>query len=86
ALPHWRPEELHSAVMAVAQAAGLKLGAVAQPLRIAVSGGPVSPPIDVTLALLGRENTLRRIETAEGWIQGNLGSAGAVLDTHSTQP
>ena len=85
ALRHWTPEALHGAIMAVAQAGGLKLGAVAQPLRIAVCGGPVSPPIDVTLALLGRDDTLRRIETAEAWVQGNLGGAGSVLDTHSTQ-
>ena len=86
ALQEWTAEFLHDAVTAVAQATGLKLGAVAQPLRIAICGGPVSPPIDVTLALLGRENTLRRIETAESWIRGNLGGAGPALDTQSTQP
>jgi glutamyl-tRNA synthetase len=37
------------------------LGKVAQPLRIAVSGGTVSPPIFDTLAILGRESTLSRI-------------------------
>ena len=35
--------------------AGLGLGKVAQPLRVAVTGGTVSPPIDQTLALLGRD-------------------------------
>ena len=38
------------------------LGKVAQPLRIAACGGPVSPPIFDTLAMLGRESVLRRIE------------------------
>ena len=37
------------------------LGRIAQPLRIAVTGGPVSPPIFDTLVMLGRERTLRRI-------------------------
>ena len=37
------------------------LGRIAQPLRIAVSGGPVSPPIFDTLAILGRESVVARI-------------------------
>jgi glutamyl-tRNA synthetase len=48
----------------VAESLGLKLGKVAQPLRVAVSGGPVSPPIDVTVALLGREKSLARLDRA----------------------
>jgi glutamyl-tRNA synthetase len=38
------------------------LGKIAQPVRIAVAGGPVSPPIGDTLVLLGKESTLCRIE------------------------
>lgn len=85
ALQDWTPEALHSTVMAVAQTLGRKLGDVAQPLRIAVCGGPISPPIDVTLSLLGRETTLRRIEAAEAWIQRSLGDTGSALDTRPTQ-
>jgi len=44
--------------------AGGKLGEVAQPLRVAVSGGTVSPPIFDTLVILGRESTLARIDRA----------------------
>ena len=40
------------------------LGKVAQPLRVAVAGSPVSPPIDVTLELLGRTRTLSRVDAA----------------------
>ncbi len=69
----WAREALHQAVLAVAEAAGLKLGKVAQPLRVAVSGGPVSPPIDVTLELLGRERTLARIDRA----LAHIGAAAA---------
>ncbi|MBI2933509.1 MAG: glutamate--tRNA ligase [Planctomycetes bacterium] len=41
-----------------------KLGNVAQPLRVAVTGGTVSPPIHDTLAILGRETVLARIDEA----------------------
>ncbi|MFN4262168.1 MAG: glutamate--tRNA ligase [Thioalkalivibrionaceae bacterium] len=64
ALPHWTKEPIHAAVEATGAALDLKLGKVAQPLRVAVSGGSVSPPIDVTLELLGRDNTLMRIDRA----------------------
>ncbi len=48
------PGSIHEVINAVAQRYGLGLGKVAQPLRVAVSGGAVSPPIDITVALLGR--------------------------------
>ena len=60
----WRPEAIHETIQAQAEAGGLGLGKVAQPLRVAVSGGGVSPPIDQTLAILGREETLTRIDRA----------------------
>lgn len=65
-LGDWRPEPIHAVVEGVAAALELKMGKVAQPLRVAVSGGPVSPPIDVTLALLGRDTTLARLDRALG--------------------
>jgi len=43
-------------------ALGDKRGAAAQALRVAISGGAVSPPLLETIALLGREKTLARIE------------------------
>jgi glutamyl-tRNA synthetase len=64
ALADWRAEPIHGVVDGVAGALGLKMGKVAQPLRVAVSGGPVSPPIDVTVALLGKDTTLARIDRA----------------------
>ena len=42
-------------------ALGEKRGAAAQALRVAVSGGPISPPMLETVALLGREKTLGRM-------------------------
>ncbi|HET6725282.1 MAG TPA: glutamate--tRNA ligase [Gammaproteobacteria bacterium] len=64
ALPEWRAGPIHEIVQAVAAERDLKLGKVAQPIRVAVSGGTVSPPIDATLALLGREATLKRLSRA----------------------
>jgi len=41
---------------------------VAQPLRVAVSGRAATPPIDVTLALVGRERTLARLAKARKYV------------------
>jgi glutamyl-tRNA synthetase len=46
----------------------VKLGKVAQPLRVALTGNTISPPIDVTVHLIGRERTLARIQRAIDYI------------------
>ena len=46
---------------AYAERAGLKLGAVAQPLRAALTGRTTSPPIFDVLAVLGRDESLARL-------------------------
>lgn len=63
-LGEWRAEKIHETVNAVAESLELKLGKVAQPIRVAVAGKGVSPPIDATLELLGKEKTLARIDQA----------------------
>ena len=68
ALEDWRAETIHSIIQEVAANLDMKLGAVAQPLRVAACGASVSPPIDLTLALLGREKTLSRIQRASNFI------------------
>ncbi len=60
-LDGWNGEKLHQIVLDTAEEMELKLGKVAQPLRVAISGAGVSPAIDVTLELLGREKTLARM-------------------------
>ncbi len=60
-LRDWDAVMIHALLQEICEAHGVKLGRLAQPIRILVSGGPVSPPIDATLALLGREESLRRI-------------------------
>jgi glutamyl-tRNA synthetase len=71
-LPQWSAEAIHAAVNGLAEARGLKLGKIAQPLRVAVAGRAVSPPIDVTLALLGREKTLQCLDRAIGYIRDGI--------------
>ncbi len=63
-LPDWQPDPIHVAVHAVAEKRGLGLGAIAQPIRLAIAGMAISPPIDQTLALLGREASLARLTAA----------------------
>jgi glutamyl-tRNA synthetase len=64
----WTPESLHLAVVDVAESLGLKLGKIAQPLRVAVVGRAASPGIDVTLHLVGQQACLRRIDRALDYI------------------
>ncbi|MDO9214595.1 MAG: glutamate--tRNA ligase [Methylococcales bacterium] len=64
AVTYWNGEILHHVVHNVAETLELGLGKVAQPLRVAVCGSAVSPAIDVTLALLGKEKTLNRLQKA----------------------
>lgn len=63
-LGDWTAASLHTALKAFCEAQGLGLGKVAQPLRVAVTGRTVSPPMDLTLELLGRERTLQRLQRA----------------------
>jgi glutamyl-tRNA synthetase len=60
----WRPELLEECVRALAADAGRQLGAVAQPLRAALTGAAASPGIFFVMAVLGREETLARIADA----------------------
>jgi glutamyl/glutaminyl-tRNA synthetase len=55
------PEDIEEAVSSFAEAKGVGMGKIAQPLRIALTGAGVSPPLGETLALLGRETVERRI-------------------------
>ncbi|MCK6371913.1 MAG: glutamate--tRNA ligase [Gammaproteobacteria bacterium] len=73
ALSEWSREAIHDVLAGVATEAGLGFGKIGQPLRVAVTGGTVSPPIDVTLALVGRARTLSRLEDAIAHIGRNPG-------------
>ena len=69
ALADWTPAAVHETVQQVSDALGLGMGKVAQPLRVAVSGRAATPGIDVTVWLVGRDATLRRIDRAVAWIE-----------------
>ena len=67
----WQGEVLHDLVLKIAENLELKLGKVAQPLRVAVCGVGMSPSIDVTLSLIGRDKTLARLQQAINYIKEN---------------
>jgi len=60
----WEPERLDAAVRMAAAELELGMGKIAQPLRVALTGTAVSPSIDKTLWLTGRERCLTRIRRA----------------------
>ena len=71
----WTPTELHALVETVASKYDMKLGKVAQPLRVAVTGIAASPGIDVTLFLIGREECVKRLDLALAYIRNRVQSA-----------
>ncbi|MCM8856359.1 MAG: glutamate--tRNA ligase [Candidatus Thiodiazotropha sp.] len=75
-LGEWTTETLHTAVEQVSADLDVKMGKVAQPLRVAVVGRAASPGIDVTLYLVGKEASLRRIDKALDYIRQREANAG----------
>jgi glutamyl-tRNA synthetase len=63
-LEPWSATSIQQVIDAVAERLQLGMGKVAQPIRVAVSGSAVSPPIDSTLEAMGRSMTLARLERA----------------------
>ena len=61
---NWESAELDKALEALASEKGVGMGAVGQPLRIALTGSSVSPGIGDTLVLCGRDRALLRIQKA----------------------
>jgi glutamyl-tRNA synthetase len=67
-LSDWSAPAIHRLINGLATAKGVSLGKLAQPIRLALCGGAVSPPIDATLAILGRSESLSRLQRArERW-------------------
>jgi glutamyl-tRNA synthetase len=64
ALGEWHAGTIHDVLNTLATELQVGLGKVAQPVRVAVTGTAVSPPIDATLALLGRARSLARLDAA----------------------
>ncbi|HVR82802.1 MAG TPA: glutamate--tRNA ligase family protein, partial [Planctomycetota bacterium] len=61
-LERFEKEPVETLLKSVAEKRGLKLGKVAQPLRVAVTGSDASPPMHETLSILGKETVMARID------------------------
>ena len=67
-LNNWDSNSLQTCINDVSAAFDINMSKIAQPLRVAVTGGSTSPSIDITLALLGKKRVLNRLQRALGWI------------------
>ncbi len=63
----WKEERIEQALRSLAEEKDVKLGAVFQPVRVAVTGNAVSEPVDVLLVLVGRDESLVRLRAARDW-------------------
>ena len=68
----WEPEQIDAALRETAARLDLGFGKVVHPLRLALTGGAASPGIDAVVATMGRETTLRRLETADRWLNEKI--------------
>jgi len=68
-LAEWDQEQIHELLEQTCETHELKLGKLAQPIRVAVAGCAVSPPIDITLKLLGKETVISRVDRALTYIK-----------------
>ena len=66
----WSPGALHEATRQVAEAQGVPLRKAQAPIRLAVTGRTVGPPLFESLAVLGPERVRRRLLRALGWLEG----------------
>ena len=64
ALDPFTHDSIEKAFNDIVNAKGLKLGKLAQPVRVALTGGTVSPGIYDVIEVMGRDKTVRRIENA----------------------
>jgi glutamyl-tRNA synthetase len=66
----WQPEALRERLETIGASYGLSLGKAQAPVRVAVTGRTVGLPLFESLAVLGRPETLRRIEQARERVTG----------------
>jgi glutamyl-tRNA synthetase len=69
----WEPEPIHVALMAVVEKSGLGANKTFMPIRLALTGKKISPPIDYTLALLPKDVAMSRLQRALARTQGVQG-------------
>ena len=68
----WSPGPLHDVIDRVAAELEVGMGKVAQPLRVALTGAGVSPSIDKTLWLMGKQRSLEGINKALEFIEARI--------------
>lgn len=68
-LPAFTPENLEGAFQTVMAATGLKLGKIAQPVRVALTGRTASPGIFEIIEIIGQDKVLERLRAAAAFIQ-----------------
>jgi len=69
----WDKDSIEGALRAVLEARGLSARKGLQPIRVAVTGSTVSPPLFESLAVLGKERSLERLRAAAGRMAGGSG-------------
>jgi glutamyl-tRNA synthetase len=62
----WTAHDLEAWARTISEAKGLKLGQVAQPIRVALSGSTISPPVFDVMEILGKEESVARIKDVTG--------------------
>jgi glutamyl-tRNA synthetase len=67
-LGNWTAGDIHGVIEATTRELEVGMGKVGQPLRVAITGGSFSPPIDQTAELLGRDRCLARLDRAIEYI------------------
>jgi glutamyl-tRNA synthetase len=67
-LNEWKSPAIHQIIESIIERLGLNMARVGQPLRVAVTGGSFSPPIDNTVEIIGKAKTLTRIARAISYI------------------
>ncbi len=75
-LSEWTREAVEVAVKEVADEFELNMGKLGQPIRVAVTGGPVSPPIDATVWLIGQQRVVDRLDKAVEFIEARAAANG----------
>ena len=60
----WTPQAIEQALRAVADQRGVAAGKIFQPIRIALTGGTVSEPVNELLYVVGKDAALKRLESA----------------------
>ncbi len=64
-------EKVHGLIQQLAETRGEPLVKIAQPIRVALTGRTISPPIDEVMDVMGKERVIKRLERAIEYIRGH---------------